>query len=470
MSVPNHGIPDSNFKPSLSVIDHVTHTIFAAVGDSNLGTPYIQIVDNTGVPIVSFGGGTQYTDAGASPTNPIGNALEYVNGSGAWQTVNSTHGLPVNIIGGLANPLPVSGTFWQATQPVSGTFWQSTQPVSIATMPSTPVTGTFWQATQPVSGTVTANAGTNLNTSLLALESGGNLATLAGIVSSAKAAVKMADGDLVTLGNKADAKSTATDTTAVSMMSVLKEISAMAQAPASTPVTGTFWQSTQPVSLASLPALAVGSALIGKVGIDQTTPGTTNGTSLAQINAATTLAGNGATGTGSQRVTIANDNTGIANWGQGATGSAVPSGAQYDGGIAKTALPSAASDGNLTGKMVDKYGRQIVVNETVRDLKADAPLTLSATTTETTLIAQTASVFNDITGVIVNNTSATAVRVDFRDTTGGSVRFPIYVPAGDVRGFSNMFFGQATVNTNWTAQCSVSVTDVRITATYIKNK
>jgi hypothetical protein len=38
--------------------------------------------------------------------------------------------------------------------------------------------------TQPVSGTVTANAGTNLNTSALALESGGNLQTLAGGVSS----------------------------------------------------------------------------------------------------------------------------------------------------------------------------------------------------------------------------------------------------------------------------------------------
>ena len=35
-------------------------------------------------------------------------------------------------------------------------------------------------ATQPISGTVTANAGTNLNTSALALESGGNLATIAG--------------------------------------------------------------------------------------------------------------------------------------------------------------------------------------------------------------------------------------------------------------------------------------------------
>lgn len=44
----------------------------------------------------------------------------------------------------------------------------------------------------------------------------------------------------------------------------------------SVPVTGTFWQGTQPVSLATAPVLVAGSALIGKVGIDQTTPGTTN--------------------------------------------------------------------------------------------------------------------------------------------------------------------------------------------------
>lgn len=86
--------------------------------------------------------------------------------------------------------VPVTGTFWQATQPVSatnldirdllfasdkvdvsgsssvgvtGTFWQATQPVSIATTAlagvqvditrsiTLPVSGTFWQATQPVS-------------------------------------------------------------------------------------------------------------------------------------------------------------------------------------------------------------------------------------------------------------------------------------------------------------------------------
>lgn len=88
--------------------------------------------------------------------------------------------------------------------------------------------------------------------------------------------VNTADGSEVTLGSKADAKSTATDTTAVTAMQVLKEISAMEQAPASRAVTnaGTF-----PVQA----TLQAGSAIAGKVGIDQTTPGTTNG---VQVNAA----------------------------------------------------------------------------------------------------------------------------------------------------------------------------------------
>lgn len=82
-------------------------------------------------------------------------------------------------------------------------------------------------------------------------------------------------------------------------------------------VTGTFWQATQPVSIATAPVLVAGSAVIGKVGIDQTTPGTTNlvalaanqSVNVAQVNGVTTLMGNGVTGTGSQRVTIASDNT-----------------------------------------------------------------------------------------------------------------------------------------------------------------
>ena len=62
-----------------------------------------------------------------------------------------------------------------------------------------------------------------------------------------------ADGANVTLGAKADAKSTATDTTAITIMQVLKQISASVQAPPSQAVTGTFYQATQPVSATSLP-------------------------------------------------------------------------------------------------------------------------------------------------------------------------------------------------------------------------
>ena len=62
------------------------------------------------------------------------------------------------------------------------------------------VTANAGSGTFTISGSVTANAGTNLNTSLLALESGGNLATIAGAVSSSKMAIKSADGDQVTIG------------------------------------------------------------------------------------------------------------------------------------------------------------------------------------------------------------------------------------------------------------------------------
>jgi hypothetical protein len=79
----------------------------------------------------------------------------------------------------MAGAMPVSGTFWQATQPVSlasvpshavtnaGTF--ATQATQAGTWTVTgaggtfPVTGTFWQATQPVSlaSLPTLPAGTN---------------------------------------------------------------------------------------------------------------------------------------------------------------------------------------------------------------------------------------------------------------------------------------------------------------------
>jgi len=169
-----------------------------------------------------------------------------------------------------ANSLGVVLASDQAALAVTGTFWQATQPVSIASMPSTPVTGTFWQATQPVSGTVTAN--------------------ISGSISNTSFASTIADGADVTLGAKADAKSTATDTTAISAMSVLKQISASVQAPPSQAVTnaGTFAVQSTPVTQAD-------TFMLG-------------GVNIKEINAVTPLMGSGVMGTGSLRVTIASDN------------------------------------------------------------------------------------------------------------------------------------------------------------------
>lgn len=62
----------------------------------------------------------------ANPT--IANTSFAVTNAGTFavQVDSSTQRGTVQV----SNTVPVTGTFWQATQPVSGTFWQATQPVS----------------------------------------------------------------------------------------------------------------------------------------------------------------------------------------------------------------------------------------------------------------------------------------------------------------------------------------------------
>ena len=155
-----------------------------------------------------------------------------------------------------------------------------------------------------------------------------------------------------------------------------------------------------------------------------------------------------------------------------ATGSAVPANAFYEGLLAKTALPSAATDGNLTGAMGDKFGRQVVLTNAIRDLVSPiTQLTLTSTTTETTLIAAVASTFLDIVSLVVVNTSATVCQVDFRDSTAGTIRATHLIPPTDERGISlPVPLPQNTVNNNWTAKCGTSVASIIITGSYISNK
>lgn len=142
-----------------------------------------------------------------------------------------------------------------------------------------------------------------------------------------------------------------------------------------------------------------------------------------------------------------------------AAGNPVALGAQ-----ARTTFLAAVASGDIVSLIADKLGRLLVSLGVPRELLTQNNITLT-TTTETTLIAAGgAGVFRDITAIIVSNTSGTAVRVDFRDATAGTVRFSLMIAAN---GGGGIFtpprpVKQTTAANNWTAQLSAAVTDVRI--------
>ena len=127
----------------------------------------------------------------------------------------------------------------KGTVPVSGTFFQATQPVSIAGTVTTTgtLTDTQLRATAvPVSGTVAVT------------DNAGSLTVDAPV--GTPAFVRLSDG-----------------TAAIATLPV-----SLATLPALTASTANIGD----VDVLTLPALPAGTNLIGKVGIDQTTPGTTN--------------------------------------------------------------------------------------------------------------------------------------------------------------------------------------------------
>lgn len=154
-----------------------------------------------------------------------------------------------------------------------------------------------------------------------------------------------------------------------------------------------------------------------------------------------------------------------------ASGSSLTASPLTGGGLAKTANPTAVTDGQVVNALHDKLGKQVVVGS-IRDLKGNQFTTITSSTAETTVVTQVASTFLDVYGVIIENTSATASKVTFKDSTAGTTQFEIFVPAGDTRGFmlpESGAFKQTTVNTNWTATCGTSVASIVITMLYVKN-
>lgn len=151
---------------------------------------------------------------------------------------------------------------------------------------------------------------------------------------------------------------------------------------------------------------------------------------------------------------------------------AVDSGAPVKmGGKAYTANPTAVANADRSDIITDKLGKQVVVGS-IRDLKVQQVTTITNTTETTILTAGAAGVFHDLYGLVITNTSATAVNVAIKDATAGTTRVQIAVPAGDTRGFmlnESAAHNQATAAANWTATASAAVSSLIITALAVKN-
>lgn len=188
-----------------------------------------------------------------------------------------------------ANTQSLHARVTNASLAVTGTFFQATQPVSIAT--NTPdVTDRAARALGTIANTAfTANAGTNLNTSALALDAtltGGTTKAIArgGVKGTAVA------GDITS--NPVDANTQALHVNLAGANAVNATLTAE-----TTKVIGTV-----NVAASQTVGLVAGAAVIGSLAANQSV-------NTAQINGIAPLMGNGITGTGSQRVTIASDNT-----------------------------------------------------------------------------------------------------------------------------------------------------------------
>jgi hypothetical protein len=167
------------------------------------------------------------------------------------------------------------------------------------------------------------------------------------------------------------------------------------------------------VTIGTNAALVAGAALIGKVGIDQTTVGTTNAVSLAQIGAVTTSTGTGAVGTGSQRVAVGTDTATIA--GSSPTG-ALSLAANQSVNTAQvngvTTLTGAGASGTGAQRVTVSQDATTVAGAAPNDpcmFVAKTPFAFSSSTGEFQLVAPSGSLHVYICSITLTSTAADSI-------------------------------------------------------------
>jgi len=140
-----------------------------------------------------------------------------------------------------------------------------------------------------------------------------------------------------------------------------------------------------------------------------------------------------------------------------------------DNGLAATSNPTPVTNGTTVPAMVDKMGRQVVIQGHARDLVGIASLSSSSSSAVSFISAGAAGVFNDITSLVITNTTATATIVTLSDNgAGGNTH--VYALAGNggiVINF-NPPMPQGTAAAAWDVLNSAAVL-CKYEAVYVKN-
>lgn len=140
------------------------------------------------------------------------------------------------------------------------------------------------------------------------------------------------------------------------------------------------------------------------------------------------------------------------------------------GGVARQTNPTAVADADRVNATYDDLGRQVVVLSQVRDLTGHQHTQIASSSSETTIVTAVASTFLDLTSLVLTNQTATAVNCTIKDSTAGTTRMIIALPAsgGAVLNFP-VPVTQSATNNNWTCTLSSAAVTVNIFAQFCKN-
>lgn len=289
-----------------------------------------------------------------------------------------------NITGTVSLP---TGASTEAKQPALGTAGSASSDVitvqGIASMTALKVDGSA--VTQPVSGTVTANAGTNLNTSALALESGGNLATVAGATKLEDAASADGDRGMPALAVR---KATPANTSGADGDYEFLQMSA-----------GRLWTSS--TIDAALPA---GTNAIGK------------------------LAANSGVDIGDVDVLTMPD---AVATGKAAHDAAVSGNPVLTGREARSTRGTAVNNGDVVREAGDLYGRALTIRPF--GTQTSSAGTAITTATNTSIVAAPlAGNHLRIFRLHAQNSSATATWLYWTEGSGGTKKYPMYLAQNQI--------------------------------------